>query len=69
MMSELMCPRCGSHEFEPWYEQTLLAGPTNYYTYTCAQCKNQVEVKRTIPSSQKVVLGEEDQIVTGWWSE
>jgi hypothetical protein len=66
-MSELICPKCGSHKFEPGHSVTLMGGPINYYTYTCAQCQQNVKVRRVDRSQEpnEVTLGEEDQVVSG----
>lgn len=67
-MSELICPECGSRKFESGCSVTLMGGPINYYTYTCAQCRHNVKVRRVDRSQEphEVTLGEEDRVVSGW---
>ena len=63
-MSNLICTKCGSDEFEPYSMSTLMIGP-NRHTYTCARCGNQEQVwdSGSAFKPHKISLGPGDRVV------
>lgn len=64
-MPNLVCPHCGGDKWEPYSSTTLLFGPVNYHTYTCADCGKSTKVKRVDKSMMphSIDLGPEDEVV------
>lgn len=60
----LICSKCGSDTFKRGYSETLMGGPVNYRTYSCAKCGNKEKVKVTTPTTNKVCLGDNCEVVT-----
>jgi len=61
----LICPHCSSDEWESGCMSTLLAGSTNYYTYTCSNCGKSTTVKKVRARDPHVYLGPNDEIRKG----
>ena len=60
----LICPHCGSDEWESGCASTLMGGPMNYYTYTCFKCGKPVRVLRIKGERDpRIYLGPKDEIV------
>jgi hypothetical protein len=59
----LVCPHCGSEEWEDMCSSTLMGGPRNYHTYTCRECHKNTKVLRIeAPRDHKVYLGPKDEV-------
>ena len=65
-MANLICSKCGSENFRNSCSSTLMGGPINYWTYTCAECDNKEVVKRvdTRYDKHRIILGDQDEVVT-----